>query len=282
MRLKTTSSKAEKAKSVRSKVESVQPHPPPTLDGRFVRNDSRVLRKAPLQKKKPCAKRCKMRSEPQQNIVCCGIRVKRSDLRLRNAVLLNLRHYLAGTGSWTRRQRFNQTDSRVVLGHSKHCQLSGPVWRDTARLPQRYPPIACHGVFGVSIWPIGRDTPSPFSERFSLGEHAKWRCDTPPQKGYLSDTCGIPYENKAKWVRYPPLAILLWSSKLFRIGFYHFWIIYRNFSRIGNIYHNSRESTENEEWQSALRGTPRITGLAPVRIIYRKKLQDSALCEIIR
>ena len=31
-----------------------------------------------------------------------------------------------------------------------------------------------------------------------------------------------------------------------------------------------------------LRGTPRITGLAPVRIIFRKKLQDRALFEIIR
>ena len=37
----------------------------------------------------------------------------------------------------------------------------------------------------------------PFSERFPLGEHAKWRCDTPPQKGYLSDTRATPYENKA-------------------------------------------------------------------------------------
>ena len=27
----------------------------------------------------------------------------------------------------------------------------------------------------------------------------------PPQKGYLSDTCAIPFENKAKGVRYPPL-----------------------------------------------------------------------------
>ena len=32
------------------------------------------------------------------------------------------------------------------------------------------------------------------------GEHAKWRCDTPPppQKGYLSDTGAIQHENKAK------------------------------------------------------------------------------------
>ena len=70
--------------------------------------------------------------------------------------------------------------------------LSGPVLRDTVRLSQRYPPIARYGVFGVSTWPIGCDTPSPFSERFPLAEHAKWRCDTPPSKGvsqrYLRDT----------------------------------------------------------------------------------------------
>ena len=50
--------------------------------------------------------------------------------------------------------------------------------RHTARLSQRYSPIARYGAFGVSTWPIGCDTPSPFSEHFPLGEHAKWRCDT--------------------------------------------------------------------------------------------------------
>ena len=85
--------------------------------------------------------------------------------------------------------------------------LSGPVLRDTARLSQRYPPIARYGVFGVSTWPIGCDTLSPFSEHFPLGEHAKWRCDTPPQKGYLSDTCAIPYE-KRQMGAIPPSAIL--------------------------------------------------------------------------
>ena len=34
------------------------------------------------------------------------------------------------------------------------------------------------------------------------------RYPPPPQKGYLSDTCAIPYENKAKRVRCPPSAIL--------------------------------------------------------------------------
>ena len=45
---------------------------------------------------------------------------------------------------------------------------------------------------------LGAIPPPPFSQRFPLGEHAKWRCDTPPpQKGYLSDTGAIPYENRA-------------------------------------------------------------------------------------
>ena len=78
------------------------------------------------------------------------------------------------------------------------CSLSGPVLRDAARLSQRYPPIARYGVSGVSTWPSGCDTPSPFSERSPRGEHAKWRCDTPPlKKGHLSDTYAIPYKNKA-------------------------------------------------------------------------------------
>ena len=83
-------------------------------------------------------------------------------------------------------------NSQGRVNHEVHI-LSGPVLRDTARLSQRYPPIARYGVFGVATWPIGCDTPSPFSERFPLGEHAKWRCDTPPPlKGvsqrYLRDT----------------------------------------------------------------------------------------------
>ena len=77
------------------------------------------------------------------------------------------------------------------------------------------------GCWGVPQWPhIGRyrETISailPYcAEPFPHGEHAKWRCDNPPpqsggvippppQKGYLSKSCAIPHENKAKWVRYP-------------------------------------------------------------------------------
>ena len=78
--------------------------------------------------------------------------------------------------------------------------LSGPVSRDTARLSQRYPPIARYGVFGVSTWPIGCDTPSPFLSVSPLESicEVEVRYPPPPQeKGYLSDTCAIPYENKA-------------------------------------------------------------------------------------
>ena len=60
------------------------------------------------------------------------------------------------------------------------------------------PPIARYGVLVSQHGQLGAIPPPPFSERFPIGEHAKWRCDTPPQKGYLSDTCAIPYENKAK------------------------------------------------------------------------------------
>ena len=70
-----------------------------------------------------------------------------------------------------------------------YCAISRDYLSDT-------PLIARYG-FLVSAWPIGCDAPSPFSGRFPLGEHAKWRCDTappPPRKGYLSDACPIPYD----------------------------------------------------------------------------------------
>ena len=44
---------------------------------------------------------------------------------------------------------------------------------------------------------LGAIPPPPFLRVSPPGEHPKWRCDTHPQKGYLGDTCAIPYENKA-------------------------------------------------------------------------------------
>ena len=87
---------------------------------------------------------------------------------------------------------------------------SGPVLRDTARLSQRYPPIARYGVFGVSTWPTGCDTPCPLFWAFP-----RWRaCEVevrypPPSKGvsqrYLRDTLW----KQGKWVLYPPLRYYL-------------------------------------------------------------------------
>ena len=88
--------------------------------------------------------------------------------------------------------------------------LSGPVLRDTARLSQRYPPIAHYRFFGVSTWPIGCDTPSPFSVRFPLGEHAKWRCDTPPRKrGISAILVRYPMKTRQMGVIRPPLRYYL-------------------------------------------------------------------------
>ena len=53
-----------------------------------------------------------------------------------------------------------------------------------------------YGVFGVSTWPIGAIPPPPFLSVSPL-EYMRSRGaipPPPPQKGYLSDTCAIPYE----------------------------------------------------------------------------------------
>ena len=55
----------------------------------------------------------------------------------------------------------------VVKTLRRSTSLSRSVFSTAAaRLSQRCPPIARYGVFGVSTWPIGCDTPSRFSDRF--------------------------------------------------------------------------------------------------------------------
>ena len=80
------------------------------------------------------------------------------------------------------------------------CPLSGPVLRDTARLSQRYPPSPRATGFVVSPHgQLGAIPPPPFlsvSPLQSIRE-VEVRYPPPPQKGYLSDACAIPYENKA-------------------------------------------------------------------------------------
>ena len=71
--------------------------------------------------------------------------------------------------------------------------LSGPVSRDTARLSQRYPPsLRAMGFWCLNMANWVRYT-LPLFSALPPWRAAKWRCDTPPQKGYLSDTCAIPY-----------------------------------------------------------------------------------------
>ena len=73
-----------------------------------------------------------------------------------------------------------------------YCAMPRDYLSDTSLLRAMGFLVSQHGQLGAI-------PPPPFSERFPLGEHTKWRCDTPPppQKGYLSDTCAIPHENKA-------------------------------------------------------------------------------------
>ena len=76
------------------------------------------------------------------------------------------------------------------------------VLRDTATI-SAIPPYCAYEVFGVSTWPIGCDTPPPFLSVSPLESMRSGGAIPPAQMGYLSDTCAIPYENKAQRMRYP-------------------------------------------------------------------------------
>ena len=61
--------------------------------------------------------------------------------------------------------------------------------------------------FGVSQHDhFGAITPPPF---LTLWRACEVEVLSPPQRRYLSDICKVPHENKAKWVRYPPLRYYL-------------------------------------------------------------------------
>ena len=108
-----------------------------------------------------------------------------------------------------KRTIFGHKKFRFIVFFSRPYPLSGPILRDTARLSQRYPPIARCGVFGVSTWPIGCDTPSPFSERFPLN----WRaCEVevryPPLKRGISAILARYPMKTRQMGAIPPFAIL--------------------------------------------------------------------------
>ena len=104
------------------------------------------------------------------------------------------------------------TSSSVI---TTHLSLSGPVLRDTARLSQRYTPIAHYGVFSVSTWPIGCDTPSALCGRLPCGEHAKWRCDTPLQRGISAILERYPMKTRQKACDTPLYDTILGTEKSF-------------------------------------------------------------------
>ena len=90
------------------------------------------------------------------------------------------------------------------------CSLSGPVLRDTARLSQRYPPIARYGFLVSQHDQLGAIPPTPFLSVSPLESMRSRGCDTPPpSKGvsqrYWRDTTW----KQGKWVRYPPLRYYL-------------------------------------------------------------------------
>ena len=142
------------------------------------------------------------------------------------------------------RERFRLVDMvfLVFIG-LLYLPLSGPVLRDTARLSQRYPPIARYGGFGVSTWPIACDTPSPFSEHFppwrACKVEVRYPTPPPPSKGvsqrYLRDTLW----KQGKWVRYPPLWYYLESVLRDRGGILH-WAA-KIYHRPGKFFFEARK-----------------------------------------
>ena len=105
-----------------------------------------------------------------------------------------------------------QSDSKVTQNCQRALWITNLVAPYCA-IPRDYlsdtPLLRAMGFLVSQHGQLGAIPPSPFSERFPLGEHAKWRCDTPPSKGvsqrYLRDTLW----KQGKWVRYPPLRYYL-------------------------------------------------------------------------
>ena len=75
--------------------------------------------------------------------------------------------------------------------------LSGPVLRDTARLSQRCPLLRAMRFLVSQHGQLGAIPPPPFLSVSPLESMRSGGAIPPPQKGYLSDTFAIPYENKA-------------------------------------------------------------------------------------
>ena len=108
-------------------------------------------------------------------------------------------HNLCCAGKMRTGSQNNFRDRESACLHGASGNLVAPYCAIPRDYLSHIPPIARYGVFGVSTWPLGCDTPpsflsvSPFESMRSGGVIPP----PPHQKGYLSDTCAIPYENKA-------------------------------------------------------------------------------------
>ena len=91
--------------------------------------------------------------------------------------------------NWLRRMCFQLGGLHMHLV-APYCAIPRDYLSDT-------PLLRAMGFLASQHGQLGAIPPPLFLSDSPLGEHAKWRCDTPPQKGYLSDTGAIPYENKA-------------------------------------------------------------------------------------
>ena len=99
-----------------------------------------------------------------------------------------------------------RTSARVTRGGS------APVFDPNPPRPFARPRLLRAVGFSVSQHgQLGAIPPPPFLSVSPLESMRSGGAIPPPQKGYLSDTGAIPYENncQAKWVRYPPLRYYL-------------------------------------------------------------------------
>ena len=96
----------------------------------------------------------------------------------------------------------NMQGNPEIILVAPYCAIPRDYLSDTPLLRAMGFLVSQHGQLGAI-------PPPPFLSVSPLGEHAKWGCDTPPPKGYLSDTGTIPYENKANGCDTPPLRYYL-------------------------------------------------------------------------
>ena len=113
-------------------------------------------------------------------------------------------------GFWTTR------GGRAIISMCTVEPLSSPVLRDTARLSQRYPPVARYEVFAVSTWPIGCDNRLPLFLRSLLESmRSGGAIPPPPQKRILAR-----YHMKTRQLGAIPFSAILSRKDIARYGGY--------------------------------------------------------------